>query len=138
MNPYSCPGVSRSQRSTSSTCSGSASSAAWPCSKLVSTIASGCALLQSWRISSSPGASGIGQLPRPLVGLGGLRIGPAVGPTARPLLGADRVVAPPPALVGVALDQPLQLVEAVKQRLRARWAAGDVDVHRHELVRPLH
>ena len=55
----------------------------------------------------------------------------------RPLLGADRVVAPAPALVGVALDHPLELVEAVNQRLGPRRAARDVDVDRHELVRAL-
>src|SRR4249919_4288679 len=53
---------------------------------------------------------------------------------AGPFLGADRVVTLAPAEIRLAADQLLQLVEAVEYGLRPRWAAGDVDVDRHELV----
>ena len=63
------------------------------------------------RISSSPGASGKGQLPRFPVGLGGLRARFAPRSAPRPLLGAVGVVALAPALVGVALILRCSLVK---------------------------
>ena len=51
------------------------------------------------------------------------------------LLGAAAAVARPPAEVRLGEDHRAQLDDPVHQRLRARRAAGDVDVDRHELVR---
>jgi hypothetical protein len=42
-----------------------------------------------------------------------------------------------PAEIRLAADQPLQLVEAVQHCLRPGWAAGYMDVDRHELVSAL-
>src|SRR3954468_4922111 len=77
--------------------------------------------------SSSPVASGTGGVPGP-EHVGGVRIG------VDELLGAVPAVAGAPALVGPALDGALELEHAVHERLGPRGAAGDVDVHRHELV----
>src|ERR1700761_8869203 len=87
-------------------------------SKELPRTAPGASTSISPRSSSSPGPSGKGQLPGELVGLGGLGARLRGGAAARPLLGPDRVVARPPALVRVAHDLPLQLVEAVHDRLR--------------------
>src|SRR5262245_2011272 len=103
-------------------------STARPWAKPVSRTAPGCFASISPRISSSPGASGTDQLPSQLVGFRRLGAGRAARPAPRPLLGAVGVVARAPALVRVAHDLALQLGEAVEDGLRARRAAGDVDV----------
>src|ERR1044072_2117272 len=113
---------------------GSTTSAGWSRSKLVSSTAPGWSCSISPRISSSPGASGMDQLPRLFVGLGCLRARFAARAAPRPLLGARGVVALAPALVGVAHDLALQFGEAIEDRLRPGWAAGGVEVDRHELV----
>src|SRR6476620_7285321 len=103
-------------------------SAAWARSKEVASTASGQSRSISLRISSSPGASGKGQLPRFPVGLGGLRAGLAARPAAGPLLGSVTAVALSPALVRVAHDLPLQLGEAIEDGLGTGRAAWHVDV----------
>src|ERR1700742_4374780 len=90
-------------------------------SKEVARTAPGASTSISPRSSSSPGPSGIGgllerQLAGELVGLGGLVARLRGGAAARPLLGALRVVALAPTLVGAADDLALQLVEAVHDR----------------------
>src|SRR3954452_12996142 len=50
------------------------------------------------------------------------------------LFGPDRVVALAPAERRVLEDLRAQLQDAVDERLGAGWAAGDMDVDRHELV----
>ena len=67
-------------------------------------------------------------------GVGVARLVGHLAEVARPLLGAVRRVARAPADVGVAHDHPLELVEAVEERLGAGRAAGHVDVDRQELV----
>src|SRR5512132_2728831 len=113
--------------------SGSTIRAARSCSNEVSTTVPSRTSLMLSAISSRPGASGI--LDRLCGSLE--RLGGRLGLAPRPLLGADRVVALAPAEVWPALNQPLQLVEAMEEGLGAGWAAGDVDIDRHELVRPL-
>src|SRR5262245_42236002 len=123
-------------------CSGLTMSVARSCSKEVSMTVPSFPSSIPWAISSSPGASGI----RALAFLGGpdrrrgaldrLRGGLA-GLEARPLLGAEGVVALAPAEIGLSADEALKLVEPVEQRLGPGWTAGDVDVDRHELVRAL-
>src|SRR3954453_11297095 len=88
----------------------------------------------AWAISSSPGASGILGLPDGPRGALDRLSRRLAALEAGPLLGAGGVVALAPAEVGLAADEPLQLVEPVEQRLGARRAARHVDVDRHELV----
>src|ERR1044072_9212070 len=113
---------------------GSTTSAGWSRSKLVSSTAPGWSCSISPRISSSAGASGMDQLPRLFVGLGCLRARFAARAAPRPLLGARGVVALGPAVVAVGHDLALQVSQSVEDRRRPRWAAGDVEVDRHELV----
>src|SRR3954452_10275226 len=93
----------------------------------VSTTASACAWRRSWASSSNPVASGTRRAPG-LRDVGRRRHG------LEDLLGALGAVALAPAEVRLLDDHLAQLEDAVHERLRARRAARDVDVDRHELV----
>src|SRR4051794_38916212 len=102
----------------------------WSTSRIVSGLTVSAALSRkyvvsitwspsSWAISSRPVASGTFDL--------------QVG--VDELFRAAAAVARAPALVGLGEDHRAQLEDAVGERLRARRAARDVHVDRHELVR---
>src|SRR5205085_4311260 len=96
-------------------------------------MASGSTCSRScWAISSRPVASGT-------CGVPGLEYVDRRAPARRPallqdLLGAFGLVALAPAAVGLAVDHVAQAQDAVGQRLRTRWAAGDVHRYGEELV----
>src|SRR6476646_7994011 len=114
-------------------CRGAISIAPLPRKWTVSTTLPSWASRRSCASSSRPVASGTGALGSSLDFPGGAGGGAPIR-SHDDLLGADRVVALAPALVGAGDDLLAQLEDAVHQRLGARRAAGDVDGDRHELV----